>query len=72
MEAKTYCYNEQTDDLDGCKLITITTDEILRDYWPYWKEAMEKAGKHHLISPEACVDDFVVVRWAWEKKETGK
>ena len=44
----------------------ITDDEIIKDYFPYWKEQMIKVGKEDLISHENCIEDFVVVHWAWE------
>lgn len=44
----------------------ITEEEILRTYYPYWQEQMRKVGKEALISPEACIEDFIVVHWAWK------
>jgi hypothetical protein len=44
----------------------ITDAEILATYGPDWREAMERVGKAALISDENCIQDFVVVHWAWE------
>lgn len=45
-------------------VIVCTRAQVLAAYYPYWCERMRKAGKAHLISEEACLDDFVVVHWA--------
>ena len=45
--------------------VTMTEAEILRDYFPYWKTQMIKAGKSDLISEQHCVEDWVVIHWAW-------
>jgi hypothetical protein len=52
------------DDLDGVH--TVTDEEILREYFPYWQEQMRKVGREHMISPENCIEDFVAVNWAEE------
>lgn len=48
--------------------ITITDEEILAIYWNHWKSLMvSKFGPdHELITKENCIDDFVVVHWAYE------
>lgn len=48
---------------------TISDEEILASYYPHWQEQMRKVGKEHLISPEACIEDFVVVHWAYKQIE---
>lgn len=45
---------------------TVTEEEILKDFYPEWCKLMRKAGKEHLISEANCVDDYLVVHWAWE------
>lgn len=45
---------------------TITEDEILETYFDYWAQNMVKAGKSKAISKEHCIEDFIVVHWAWE------
>lgn len=44
--------------------------EILDEYWSYWVSQMaKKFGPYHpLITPERCIEDFVVVHWACEVK----
>ena len=51
----------------------ITEQEIRVEYWPYWYERMcKKFGKEEVDSKftfEDCLDDWVIVNWAWEVKE---
>lgn len=44
----------------------ITDAKILDTYFPQWVELMRKANKAHLISEEHCIQDFVMVHWAWQ------
>lgn len=39
-------------------------EDILRDYYPYWQEEMREVGKTDQITPEACIEDWIVVNWA--------
>lgn len=43
----------------------ITRDEILAQYFPYWSEQMRRVGKADQISEESCIEDFMVVHWAY-------
>ena len=51
----------------------ITEQEIRVEYWPYWYERMcKKFGKQEVDSKftfEDCLDDWVIVNWAWEVKD---
>lgn len=53
--------------------ITMSEDEILDDYWSFWSERMiQKYGYCQFIkefSRQDCIDDWVVVHWAWESKD---
>jgi hypothetical protein len=58
-------WNEPGD--DGQNVVQeITDDEIIRTYFPYWSDQMRKVGKSAQISPNACLEDFMAVHWAWE------
>jgi hypothetical protein len=60
-----YKWNEMG--ADGGNIVCEATDaEILKMYYPYWCEQMRKVGRENLISEEACLEDFIVVNWAWE------
>ena len=51
----------------------ITEQEIRVEYWPYWYERMcKKFGKQEVdlkFTFEDCLNDWVIVNWAWEVKE---
>lgn len=49
-------------------LVRLSELEILQDYQAYWEDKMiQKYGKDsNLISEENCIEDWVVVNWAWE------
>lgn len=70
--SKIYCYNEpifQGGALIGNDLIEITEEGIIDLYWKFWSGKMiKKYGEgHELITKENCIDDFLMVNWAWEK-----
>ena len=50
-------------------------EQILKSYWDYWYGRMcEKFGKEHVdanYSPRECIDDWVIVHWAWRSDERG-
>ena len=47
---------------------TKTEAEIISEYFPWWSEQMTKVGKQDQISEQACIEDWVVVHWAYEVK----
>jgi hypothetical protein len=51
----------------------ITEQEIRAEYWPHWYGRMcKKFGKLEVDSKftfEDCLNDWVIVNWAWEVKE---
>ncbi|MCK4501016.1 hypothetical protein KAU11_11005 [Candidatus Babeliales bacterium] len=52
---------------------TLTEDEVIADYWEYWKGKVERVTRGKptsaMITREHCIDDWVVVHWAYEMKE---
>ena len=50
----------------------MTEDNILATFWDYWRDQMDKkfGPNYYLTTYENCVDDWVVVNWAWEKSDT--
>lgn len=52
---------------------TLSEKEILDQYWNYWYNRMcEKFGKEHVdadYTKQDCIDDWVVVHWAWDDVE---
>ena len=67
---KYYSFNEP-DDNDDNRVVTLSEDDIFNEYYPYWYERMcKKFGKEDVdatYSFEDCLDDWIVVNWAWEK-----
>ena len=59
-----FAFNDQR----SRKPLVVTDLEIENSYYAYWKDQMKKARKEHLISFEACLDDWIVCNWAWEVK----
>lgn len=55
---------------DEEELVVLSEEQILQNYWPYWEEQMaKKYGKmSDLISEASCIEDWVIVNWAWEVK----
>ena len=60
----------RVNDLDG--IHDVTDAEILETYYPWWASEMRRLGRDHIISEEACIEDWVVVHWAWEIFEPAK
>jgi hypothetical protein len=48
--------------------VTRTDDEILQFYWDYWSTGMKRIGKDREISEERCIEDWVVIHWAYQTK----
>ena len=52
------------------KVVYMTEQEIIYDYWDYWKHKMEdKYGKDHPdTTPDNCIKDWVIIHHASEVK----
>ena len=52
-------------------VIYMSEQDILYDFWDFWKYKMEeKYGKDHAdITPENCINDWVIMHYASEVKE---
>lgn len=53
--------------------MTLSEDEVLDQYWSHWYFLMcKKFGKEHVdnnYSKSDCIDDWVIVHWAWEEED---
>lgn len=67
-----YSYNEMGDNGENL-VITKSEVDINKEYWPYWyKKMCDKFGQDVVDANycfEDCLDDWVVVNWAWEVNE---
>jgi len=63
-----YRYSEPTDPYnDDWTPITITlsTDQILDEYYTYWSTRMLKVNKLPNCTEANCIDDWAVIHWAF-------
>jgi hypothetical protein len=67
-----WTFNDYDPDAPSAPPVTLSEDEILEDYWPWWCQRMHDINKGHLISKENCISDWVVVNWAWETDAAGR
>ena len=55
---------------------TLSEEEIIKEYYDYWQERMiHKFGNEHFeanYTDQDCIDDWIVVNWAWEANENIK
>jgi hypothetical protein len=67
-----YDPNSPFADETGGYIVTVSEDDIKRTYWPYWYNRMcakyEQAYIDENYTFEDCLEDWIVVNWAWESK----
>lgn len=68
MKYWTICYPDESGHVEE----TLSEAMILQYYYPYWSEQMHKVGKQDMISEELCIEDWVIVHWAWETDASGE
>ena len=67
-EIEYYSFNE----FDGEKgwVSTVSTHDILNEYWNYWYDSMCKKYGKEVVDKEYswkdCIDDYVIGHWAWK------
>jgi hypothetical protein len=70
-----YSYHEYDPD-EKDKIVTLSEEEILKEYYDYWYGAMcNKFGKEYVeanYSKEDCIMDWIIVNWAWSDEEGQK
>jgi hypothetical protein len=73
-----FSYNEYNPDSPladdtGGYVVTMSEEDIRKEYWSYWyKKMCEKYEQSYVdtnYSFEDCLDDWVIVHWAWEVKK---
>ena len=72
--SKRYRFDEYRGDGVPAGIVIKTGEEILEEYWPFWKEQMvNNFGENDArITFHNCIDDFCVVNWAWEVDANGE
>lgn len=66
-----YSFNDMDDDGDNI-VITVSEEDVRHDYYPYWQKRMTEVGKDlSQYTFEDCLDDWIVVNWAWEVNDEG-
>lgn len=68
-----YTFVQPINELGDPEYITMSEDEIRKEYYPWWYRKMcEKFGKEHVDSTysfEDCLEDWITVHWAWESSQ---
>jgi hypothetical protein len=66
---KYWCYGS-FNELGNPVVVTLSENEIITQYWSYWYNQMcNKFGTEYVnqnYTKHDCIDDWVVVNWAWE------
>ena len=66
-----FSFNEP--DATHGRIITVSENDILRDYYPKWHERMCDTYGKELVDKtycfEDCIDHWVIVHYAWEVTE---
>lgn len=75
-----YCYNEPIFDQEGVAeniIVRLTREEVLSQYWDYWKEEMKNASRRlnkpemlDQITEDNCIEDWLQVNWGWIENNT--
>lgn len=66
---RTFRFNQQLEcPINGVLNVVIerTDVEILEEYFMYWAQRMIDCGRADAINEENCIQDWIVVHWAWE------
>ena len=66
---KYFSYNELIDTNGGAFVVTLSEDDIRKEYYPWWYEKRcEEYGKEQVDknwSFEDCLEDWVITNYAW-------
>lgn len=68
-----YSYNEyKTEPGVDDYVETVSEEDIRKTYYPYWYDKMVKKFGKEVVEKnycfEDCLEDWIVVNWAWEIK----
>ncbi len=72
---KYWCYSP-FNEIGDPVVVTLSEGEIIAQYWSYWYTQMcNKFGTEYVnqnYTKHDCIDDWVVVNWAWESGNENK
>lgn len=51
---------------------TWSQEQILKSYYTYWNKKMFESGNADQVSEENCIQDWIVVHYAYETNQWGK
>jgi hypothetical protein len=54
------------DDVGGFEYSVISEAEIIRDFYPEWKQVMQEMGREDEISHDNCIQEWVAYYSAWQ------
>ena len=64
-----FSYDELVEPGEGTSIVTVSEDDIRKEYYPWWYEKMcKKYGKEEVDknwSFEDCLEDWIIIYWAW-------
>lgn len=70
MNMKIYKYNQPDSIPPSFNIeVVMNEQEILNEYYSYWSTRMLKVGRSPFITEQNCIQDWIVVHWAWEINE---
>ncbi len=69
-----FSYNDYiTDPSKDPIVVTLSEDEVIKKYYPYWYDRMcKKFGKEVVdanYTAEDCLTDWIITSWAWKVEE---
>lgn len=69
-EEKLWVFVEPLDNSSDPLYVFMSESDIIKQYFPYWERRMREANKpDNLITHENCIQDWVVVNFAWQLTE---
>jgi len=64
-----YFQYDAYDEYGDGHIVTVTEEDIRRDYFPFWHKAMCRKYGDGEYSFNDCILDWATDNWAWEKKK---
>ena len=65
-----WCYDEPPEEDGKDRHMEYSEKEILAYYSPWWNVKMKELGRENLISDVNCIDDWIILNFAYKKPDT--